>query len=303
MLDLTEGLSYAAAPSISAAGTELAFIASQSKVWSVRTRDLYTGQEATITAKDARTTSDARWLRPRISPDGKTVAYVDNTDHMYLVNRLTGTTEIVCDRCGPPTDISPDGEKILFEPLGPPEDVMMIDGPSRRVGPLVHSNRPDHMLFAGRFSPDALWVSFTAILDNSANRKLFISRIQDGRGLPESDWIPITDGLHVDSDAAWSPDGNFLYFLSQRDGFLCIWAQRLVPATKQPDGPPYPVRHFHTARQSLARIGRPGLVGLSVARDRLVFSLNEQTGNIWMEERKAAIEGGPLSRWFSAIPK
>jgi serine/threonine protein kinase len=301
MLDLTAGISYAAAPSISAAGTELAFFASQSKVWSVRTRDLQTGQEGTLTAKDARITSDARYLRPRISPDGKTVAYVDNTDRMYLVDRLTGTTETICDRCGPPTDISPDGEKILFEPLDPPEDVMMVDVPARRVGPLVHSDRPDHMLFVGRFSPDSFWVSFTAILDNSPNRKLFISRIHEGHGLAEPEWIPITDGLHVDSDAAWSPDGNVLYFLSERDGFLCIWAQRLVPATKQPDGPPYPVRHFHTARESLARIGRPGLVGLSVARDRLVFSLNEQTGNIWMEERKTVIAGGVLSRWISAI--
>ena len=34
----------------------------------------------------------------------------------------------------------------------------------------------------------------------------------------------------------WSPDGNLLYFLSSRDGFLCLWAQWLDPSTKHPLG-------------------------------------------------------------------
>jgi len=300
MANLTPGSSYAAAPSISAAGTELSFIAAQSKVWSVRTRDLATGQEAALTAIDSRSTPGARWLRPRISPDGNSVAYVDNTDQMYLFNRLTGSAEKICDRCGPPTDISSDGQKVLFEPLEPPEDVMMIDMPARKIGSLVHSDRADHILYSGRFSPDARWVAFTAALDKSLNKKLFISPIRDEHGLRESEWIPITDGLQVDANAAWSPDGSFLYFLSERDGFRCIWAQHLAAATKRPDGPAFPIRHFHNARESLARVDRFDLIGLSVARGRLVFAVSELTGNIWMEERKTA-PAGILSRWISAI--
>jgi Tol biopolymer transport system component len=300
MSNLTPGLSYAADPSISAAGTELAFIAAQSKVWSVRTRDLPTGQDATLTAIDSRSTPSARWLRPRISPAGSTVAYVDNTDQMYLANRLTGTTEKICDRCGPPTDVSPDGQKILFEPLDPPEDVMMIDIPARKIRSLVRSDRTDHILYAGRFSPDVRWVAFTAALDNSPNKKLFISPIRDGHGVREAEWIPVSDGLQVDVNAAWSPDGNFLYFLSERDGFLCIWAQHLAPDSKRPDRAAFPVRHFHNARESLARIDQFNLVGLSVARDRLVFSMSELIGNIWMEERKTTPRG-LFSRWISAV--
>ncbi len=300
LLNLTPGISYAAAPSISAAGTQLAYIAAQSKVWSVRTRDLATGQEATLSAKDSATTPGARWLRPRISPDGSAVAYVDNSDQMYLVNRLTGTTETICKECGPPTDVSHDGQKVLFEPLSPPEDVMMIDVPGRKIGPLVHSNRADRILYRGRFSPDAHWVAFDAAMDKSLNKKVFISPIRDGHGVGEADWIPVTDGSHVDTYVAWSPDGNLLYFLSERDGFRCIWAQRLAPATKQPDGVAFPVRHFHNARESLSRVDRFDLVGLSVARDRLVFAMSELTGNIWMEERKTVPPAGLFSRWLSA---
>src|SRR5205085_5063617 len=134
------------------------------------------------------------------------------------------------------TDISRDGLKVLFEPLSPPEDVRMIDVPGAGVGSLVHADRPDHILFAGAFSPDGGWVAFTAALDNSPNKKLFISPIRAGHALRERDWIPVTDGSQVDANAAWSPDGNLLYFLSERDGFFCIWAQRLAPATKEPAG-------------------------------------------------------------------
>ena len=107
----------------------------------------------------------------------------------------------------------------------------------------------------------------------------------------EADWIPVTDGLQSEGDVAWSPDGNLLYFLSERDGFRCIWAQRLAPVTKQPQGEAFPVRHFHTARQSLKTIDRPDLIGLSATRDRLVFSMSELTGNIWMEERNTIARG------------
>lgn len=32
-------------------------------------------------------------------------------------------------------------------------------------------------------------------------------------------------------------------FFSDLEGFRCIWAQRLDPATKQPEGPAFAVRH------------------------------------------------------------
>ena len=45
--------------------------------------------------------------------------------------------------------------------------------------------------------------------------------------------------------AAWSPDGRLVYLLLDRDGFRCLWAQRLDAATKQPLGTPFAVQHWH----------------------------------------------------------
>lgn len=78
----------------------------------------------------------------------------------------------------------------------------------------------------------------------------------------------------------WSPDDNTLYFISSRDSFRCIWAQRMNPKSKQSAGEPFPVAHFHQARRSL-RVVDSGLIGLAVARDKIVLSEIERTGNIW----------------------
>jgi hypothetical protein len=292
---LTPGISDASAPSISADGTKLVFVAGRSDKRSARMRDIQTGKETTVS------TTDERWFWPRISPSGDVVAYLDNSDQMVVVNLRTNTTEKVGDHCGPPTDISSRGDKILFERLESPNHVMMIDMPRARTLPLVRTERADHLLFAGRFSPDTLWVAFHASLDTSPNKKVFISAIRDGHGLPEAEWIPVTDGSQVDKNVAWSPDGNLLYFLSERDGRRCIWAQRLQPDTKQPVGSAFAVHHFHHSRESLARVQRAGLIGMSVVRGRLVFAMSELTGDIWMEERNATTGAPWLSRWLPAI--
>ena len=87
----------------------------------------------------------------------------------------------------------------------------------------------------------------------------------------------------MDRDCYWSPDGNLLYYQSEREGYRCIFARRLDPGTKRPVGLPFPIYHAHQARLSLSLISS-GDVGLSVDRDKVVFSQGETTGNIWMAQ-------------------
>jgi hypothetical protein len=105
--------------------------------------------------------------------------------------------------------------------------------------------------------------------------------------VPRDQWIPITAGDAEDLEPAWSPNASMLYYLSDRDGFRCIWARRLDAATRRPIGDPIEVAAFHTARASLKRLpGTTGLTGLTVVPGRLVFALGELTGNIWLEEKQ-----------------
>ena len=93
----------------------------------------------------------------------------------------------------------------------------------------------------------------------------------------ESDWIFLTDDSCCDLiSQSWSPHGDRIYFISERDGFSCMWQQPMDPATKRPLGSPSPVHHFHHARSLLG--------GMSVARDKAAFAIAETTGNLWMSE-------------------
>jgi Tol biopolymer transport system component len=141
---------------------------------------------------------------------------------------------------------------------------------------------PKYNVTAARFSPDGRWMSFQIVIEAATRRQIFITPIRNGIAAAESEWVPVTDGTSLDRNAVWSPDGNLLYFLSERDGFRCVWAQRLNAVTKHASGAPFAVHHFHQARRSLMPAQEVARIGLSVTRDRIIFSMAETNGNIWL---------------------
>lgn len=285
---LTQGASYVAFPSISSDGLKLTFSSFGAGKWTVRVRTLETGKEATIA-------SDSLELESRISGDATRVVYYvkrrkgdsdPRGNEMYLADSTGGGVVKLCGECGHPTGLSMDGEKILFEPVeNTRNDVAMVEASSRHqismVRPEIH---PEYIMYEGNFSPDGRWIVARAALSRSTtDSKIFIIPVQAGRTPNETEWIPITEGHGFDGEACWSPDGDRLYFLSDRDGFRCIWTQELHPDTKRPLRDPTCVQHFHHFRRSLRQLTQ-GTAGLSVARGRLFLAIGEASGNVWLSE-------------------
>ena len=93
-------------------------------------------------------------------------------------------------------------------------------------------------------------------------------------------WMEIVHSPETDPSAGWSPDGKLLYFSSERDGYTCLWAQKLDQFTKHPRGPLFAVRHFHAPSQTMAA---PSFrYGPALAEDKIIVSLEERAGGIWM---------------------
>jgi Tol biopolymer transport system component len=278
LLQLTTGAGFDFQPSISRDGKRLVFISDRSGNRDVWLKDLETGQEIDLTP-----TPQPEGY-PRISPDGSRVAYriIENRRQViYIVSAQGGKPEKVCDDCGLPTDWSPNGQLLLFEPGSRIPAVGLLNLASRQKREIVKDAR--RSLRGARFSPDGRWIAFHCET-GPLTRAIYIVPFRMRGVLEEKDWAAVTDGAGIDHNPCWSPDGKLLYFLSERDGFRCIFGQRLQSSTPHLVGDAFAVHHFHAARRSLLRNVRanPSQVGLSATPGRLVFSLDELAGNIWM---------------------
>jgi Tol biopolymer transport system component len=220
-----------------------------------------TGKDSMLTA-----TPLDKW-HPRFSPDSSKVSFADWSDNIYVIPVAGGAPELVCEGCGEATDWSRDGKRILGDILE--GHAWLVDLATRRKTDLVTTRQ----VGTGVFSPDNLWVVFTDLTTG----RTYVAPLSQ-LPIPESAWIPVVDHWY---DVEWY--GNLIYSDSDRDGFTCIWAQRLDPVTRRPVGAPFAVFHAHDARISL---GNQGVPYLSVSHGQMLFNMAERTGNIWMAEWK-----------------
>jgi Tol biopolymer transport system component len=146
---------------------------------------------------------------------------------------------------------------------------------------------PQYSLNVPRFSPDDRWIAFSASRSGTAERGvLFIAPFRGQAEIPFAEWVVVSDSSDsINAAAGWSPDGNLLYFMSERDGSHCLWAQRLDSA-KRPQGQPFEVQPFHYPQVRSMGYWQRGAAGTSMGRDRIVFSKVDASGNIWMAEVK-----------------
>jgi Tol biopolymer transport system component len=267
---ITYGADVKYRPSLSRDGRKLAFDLG----YNVLVKDLGSGKETSLTTAG---------FYPSWSADGSKVAYsIGSRAKMQIgvVNAGGGVPETVCDDCGlAPAGWSSDGSKIIYD-WGVPQTVGLLDLATGKKVELLR--RPEFSVTQASFSPDDRWICFLAGVGPNRNRVYIIPFRAGAPAPPESEWIGVSYGESFEGQPRWSPEGNMVYFVSHRDGFRCIWAQRLDSHTKRPVQAAFAVYHFHSARRSLTNVGNVGNVGLGVSRDKLVFNLGELTGNVWM---------------------
>jgi Tol biopolymer transport system component len=135
---------------------------------------------------------------------------------------------------------------------------------------------PGYDLWQPHFSPNGQWIVFIATRTTPTvyESRLYVMHASGG---PK---IPITDGKNWDDKPRWSPDGKSIYFVSGRGGFFNVWGIRFDSVKGKPVGEPFRVTAF----------GNPGLmvpneiepVELSLSQDKLVLTMEENSGSIWV---------------------
>jgi hypothetical protein len=163
-------------------------------------------------------------------------------------------------------DWSPDNTKIAYYRTDTVH-WFTIDVRTRKTAELIPPVGED--IHNVQFSPNGDWLSFEV----PAEQTMFLAAWKGGAAGGRAQWIRIGEGTHP----WWSADGKLLYFLSSRDGFACLWAQRIAPGTGVPAGASFAAHHFHSRR-----VADPAVLGWGLARDRFILPIEELTGNIWM---------------------
>ncbi len=218
---------------------------------------------------------------PRISPDGAWVAFSDlenGKSVARLIPAAGGPGRILCEACG--SRNWADSKQLIVTFTGSKRVTGLMTIETGHYNPfLPYTSAP--ATAAPQTSRDVRWIAFYHPIDDGRT-KMFVAPVRR-TPVAESEWIQINEGLHWDAVPEFSPDGKTLYFFSHRDGFRCHWAMKFDPATGKRVGSPFAVQHYHSARRSPSYV-RYGRVANGVAKDKIVFTMAERTGNIWMAE-------------------
>jgi eukaryotic-like serine/threonine-protein kinase len=129
------------------------------------------------------------------------------------------------------------------------------------------------------WSPENQYLLFT-LLKEDGERQIFAVHLPKSTGSAEGKWIPITSGSDWSARPRWSGDGKYIYYLSSRDGFSCVWGQRFDPNTGKISGSPFAIKHYHDLRTSVGIITSRAF-NLSVAGDAIYLNVGEETSSIW----------------------
>jgi eukaryotic-like serine/threonine-protein kinase len=276
---VTDGLAISLMPSPSRDGQRLAYRGGSLNAPELRLRDLVTNTDRRLAGAEG-----VGYLV--LSPDGSTVAYSDEqspASSIFTVPAAGGMPTKVCDACGRVVDWLPDRSKILVDSAGPKQrDIHLVDVATGRATPLLQ--HPELRLTMPRLSPDGRVLSFSQLRGGRA-RRIYLVPLT-GEAVPESQWSLVLDGADFDRQPVWSPSGDILYFLSDRDGTRCIWAQRVDAAARKAVGQPFAAHHIHQLRYYLNDVGDPAAVGLTVVNGQMYFAGFEIRSNVWMAERR-----------------
>jgi serine/threonine protein kinase/Tol biopolymer transport system component len=212
--------------------------------------------------------SPADDTQPAFSPDGRQIAFRSEREGGGLfVMGATGESARRLTEFGFNPAWSPDGREIAFATEG-------VAGPAVRrldshlwiVNVASGQTRP---LGTGdavqpSWSPHGQRIAYWGVPRGGAR---VLWTIPAAGGQP----VQVTHDKSVDWDPVWSPDGRYLYFVSDRSGSMNIWRVAMDEASGRTSGDPEAVT---SSSQSL------GLLSLSREGRQIAYASNEDKANL-----------------------
>jgi Tol biopolymer transport system component len=246
-----------------------------------------------------RITNEGTWEQPaqiaytsRWSPDGKQIVYSWEVRGAAIELRILAVDEpkprvIFRDESDgawvEPQDWSPDGQQILASIGWPGQPAQLALIPVEGGSPRVLQTFEPNTLSSGvaGFSPDGRYIVYDRTHGRVAARDLFVFDVSEGEEMPLVQH-PADDCLF-----GWSPDGDWILFLSDRAGTLDFWAIRV--AEGRPQGMPVRVKRSvgRVAPLGFTQDGAYYYADVKVSRDVYVARVDFERGMVLTPAEKA----------------
>ena len=287
-------------PTLTPDGKTLVFASPQSGSW-----DIYRQTVGERSAVNLTMSPDSADLQPAISPDGARIAFrsFGRKSGVYVMN-IDGSNVTQVTESGSNPAWSPDGSELVVN------DDNIFDYEDRNTFPSASklwavnlATRKQRVItkrdaVQGSWSPDGSRLAFWG--EQKGGRRDIWTVASDGHSEP----VPVTDDGFIDWNPIWSPDGQYLYFLSNRGGEMNLWRVAIEERTGRLQSEPEPTTLpcNNCQHVSFARNG-----------NSLVYGQSTRSENLWQIEfdpdsGEVVGTGSPLTQglkrytWFSLAP-
>jgi serine/threonine protein kinase/Tol biopolymer transport system component len=259
--------------SVTADGAAIVF-----EQWSARHREIWlqsvrTGQQQMIVRVE-----DPRQLNAVVSPDGARIVYTVGSEppdgRGFVVEGGGGVPRALCEGCELHGFLSDNRRALAVD-----EDshaISLVDVTDGTRQELIRD--ADGRIDRPHASGDDRWLAFRRVIATTA--ETYVGALSAGRALASGHWQDVQEPTVTGRPTGWSLDSRVLYLLLDTDGFRCLWAQRIDPATGRLTGAPVAVRHFHNEYETSG--GGPSTsYGNPFTREGFVYETLNISGNLW----------------------
>jgi eukaryotic-like serine/threonine-protein kinase len=178
--------------------------------------------------------------QPAFSPDSERIAFRSSRDDggIFVMGR-TGEAIRRVTRAGFRPAWSPDGKQLAFTTENVELNPQNAQGRSELWSVAVDGGEP-RRIYEGdavlaSFSPNNRRIAFTRRISNPFQADVCTIAVSGGAV------VPVTNDRWTDWSPVWSPDGNFVYFASDRGGSMNLWRVPVNEVSGTALGEPEPI--------------------------------------------------------------
>ncbi len=269
---LTDSVELDCCPAVSGDGQSLFFARQIGEFRQLMKLELTSGKESMVYPSHREET----WPLPDYN--GRVVAFESRSgDHTSIDLWTKDGVHTWCNDCSHPSSWLSPGRQLLYATSAGDIAVLNVaTGMSHTIvsaGPGRVLSYPDYNAVNG-------YLLFTATA--AGQQEIIAAQLQTTERTTAGAWIPLTPTMENAYMGHWSKDGAKFFYLSQRDGYYCLWSNSFNPA-RGVVGRPSPVQHYHDLGNSPTRTF-PHELGMSVASDWIYIDPGESTSTIWQAQ-------------------